>query len=97
MNIINYERRYSMKYDKNQINRLKRLQGQLNGILKMMEEDKDCKDVVTQLSASRSGIERLIGVIVSENLAQCVKDSVKNETDTDDLVKEAVNLLIKSR
>ncbi|UBH09692.1 metal-sensitive transcriptional regulator [Macrococcus armenti] len=86
-----------MKYDKNQINRLKRLQGQLNGILKMMEEDKDCKDVVTQLSASRSGIERLIGVIVSENLAQCVKDSVKNETDTDDLVKEAVNLLIKSR
>lgn len=97
MNIMNYERRYSMKYDKNQINRLKRLQGQLNGILKMMEEDKDCKDVVTQLSASRSGIERLIGVIVSENLAQCVKDSVKNETDTDDLVKEAVNLLIKSR
>ncbi|UBH14218.1 metal-sensitive transcriptional regulator [Macrococcus armenti] len=86
-----------MKYDKNQINRLKRLQGQLNGILKMMEEDKECKDVVTQLSASRSGIERLIGVIVSENLAQCVKDSVKNETDTDDLVKEAVNLLIKSR
>lgn len=86
-----------MKYDKNQINRLKRLQGQLNGILKMMEEDKDCKDVVTQLSASRSGIERLIGVIVSENLAQCVKDSVKNETDTDDFVKEAVNLLIKSR
>lgn len=97
MNIMNYERRYSMKYDKNQINRLKRLQGQLNGILKMMEEDKECKDVVTQLSASRSGIERLIGVIVSENLAQCVKDSVKNETDTDDLVKEAVNLLIKSR
>lgn len=97
MNIMNYERRYNMKYDKNQINRLKRLQGQLNGILKMMEEDKECKDVVTQLSASRSGIERLIGVIVSENLAQCVKDSVKNETDTDDLVKEAVNLLIKSR
>lgn len=86
-----------MKYDKNQINRLKRLQGQLNGVLKMMEENKDCKDVVTQLSASRSGIERLIGVIVSENLAECVKENVKSNTDTDDLVKEAVNLLIKSR
>lgn len=86
-----------MKYDKNQINRLKRLQGQLNGVLKMMEENKDCKDVVTQLSASRSGIERLIGVIVSENLAECVKENVKNNADTDNLVKEAVNLLIKSR
>lgn len=97
MNINKLERRAIMKYDKNQINRLKRLQGQLNGVLKMMEENKDCKDVVTQLSASRSGIERLIGVIVSENLAECVKENVKNNTDTDNLVKEAVNLLIKSR
>ena len=86
-----------MQYNTKQINRLKRLQGQLNGILKMMEEDKDCKDVVTQLSASRSGIEKLIGVIVSENLAECVKENVKNNEDTDELVKEAVNLLIKSR
>ncbi|RXK18434.1 metal-sensitive transcriptional regulator [Macrococcus sp. DPC7161] len=86
-----------MQYTTKQINRLKRLQGQLNGILKMMEEDKDCKDVVTQLSASRSGIEKLIGVIVSENLAECVKENVKNNEDTDELVKEAVNLLIKSR
>ncbi len=97
MDINKLERRAIMKYDKNQINRLKRLQGQLNGVLKMMEENKDCKDVVTQLSASRSGIERLIGVIVSENLAECVKENVKNNTDTDNLVKEAVNLLIKSR
>ncbi|ARQ03734.1 Copper-sensing transcriptional repressor CsoR [Macrococcoides caseolyticum] len=97
MDINKLERRTIMKYDKNQINRLKRLQGQLNGVLKMMEENKDCKDVVTQLSASRSGIERLIGVIVSENLAECVKENVKNNTDTDNLVKEAVNLLIKSR
>lgn len=97
MDINKLERRIIMKYDKNQINRLKRLQGQLNGVLKMMEENKDCKDVVTQLSASRSGIERLIGVIVSENLAECVKENVKNNTDTDNFVKEAVNLLIKSR
>jgi DNA-binding FrmR family transcriptional regulator len=84
-------------YDKTTINRIKRLQGQLNGILKMMEDDKDCRDVITQLSASRSSIERLIGVIVSENLAECVRENVKNNESTDELVKDAVNLLIKSR
>ncbi len=86
-----------MVYDKTTINRIKRLQGQLNGILKMMEDDKDCRDVITQLSASRSSIERLIGVIVSENLAECVRENVKNNESTDELVKDAVNLLIKSR
>ncbi|MCE4956574.1 metal-sensitive transcriptional regulator [Macrococcoides caseolyticum] len=86
-----------MEYDKSAMNRLKRIQGQLNGVIKMMEEGKDCREVVTQLSASRSGIERLIGVIVSENLTECVKESVKNNEDTDELVKQAVDLLIKSR
>lgn len=86
-----------MEYDKSAMNRLKRIQGQLNGVIKMMEEEKDCRDVVMQLSASRSGIERLIGVIVSENLTECVKESVKKNEDTDELVKQAVDLLIKSR
>ncbi len=34
-----------MNYDKKMINRINRIQGQLNGIIKMMEEGKDCKDV----------------------------------------------------
>ncbi|MBU5849043.1 persulfide-sensing transcriptional repressor CstR, partial [Vibrio cholerae O1] len=41
-----------MNYDKKMINRINRIQGQLNGIIKMMEEGKDCKDVITQISAS---------------------------------------------
>lgn len=35
------------------INRINRVQGQLNGVIKMMEEGKHCKDVITQLSASK--------------------------------------------
>src|SRR5699024_1112196 len=52
----------TMKYDQKVMNRLKRIEGQIKGIIKMMEEDKDCKEVVTQLSASRSAIDRAIGV-----------------------------------
>ena len=42
------------------INRINRIQGQLNGIIKMMEEGKDCKDVITQISASKSSLQRLM-------------------------------------
>ncbi|PEX82414.1 metal-sensitive transcriptional regulator, partial [Bacillus cereus] len=63
-----------MEYKKNTKNRLKRIEGQIRGVLRMMEEDKDCKDIVTQLSASRSAIDRTIGLIVAENLEQCLRD-----------------------
>jgi DNA-binding FrmR family transcriptional regulator len=86
-----------MEYDKSVINRLKRIEGQIKGVLGMMEQGKDCREIVTQLSATRSAIDRTMGVIVSANLEQCVLENVENGEGTDHLVKEAVNLLIKSR
>lgn len=87
-----------MEYGANVTNRLKRVQGQINGILKMMEEGKGCKDVITQLSASRTAIDRTIGVIVSENLVECIRQmDVDNDEMHEEVVKEAVDLLVKSR
>lgn len=86
-----------MKYDDQMKHRVKRIEGQIRGILRMMEEDKDCKDVITQLSAVRSAVDRTIGVVVSSNLVECVLDAEKNGQKTDELIQEAVNLLVKSR
>ena len=87
-----------MDYNDQMKNRVKRIEGQLRGILKMMEEDKDCKEVITQLSATRSAIDRTIGVIVSSNLVECVqKASEPGQKSMEELVQEAVNLLVKSR
>lgn len=86
-----------MEYNDQMKNRVKRMEGQLRGILKMMEENKDCKEVITQLSAVRSAVDRTIGVIVSSNLVECVQDAEVNGEKTDELIKEAVNLLVKSR
>ncbi|MCU6711529.1 metal-sensitive transcriptional regulator [Paenibacillus sp. J5C_2022] len=86
-----------MEYNDQLKNRVKRMEGQLRGILKMMEENQDCKKVITQLSAVRSAIDRTIGVIVSSNLVECVQAVEKNGEKTDELIKEAVNLLVKSR
>ncbi|TCN19899.1 metal-sensitive transcriptional regulator [Mesobacillus foraminis] len=87
-----------MDYNGQMKNRVKRIEGQLRGILRMMEEGKECKDVITQLSAARSAIDRSIGLVVSSNLVECVRNTeAQGEQQTDELVKEAVNLLIKSR
>lgn len=86
-----------MNYDKKMINRINRIQGQLNGIIKMMEEGKDCKDVITQISASKSSLQRLMGIIISENLIECVKVATDDEESSQELINEAVNLLVKSK
>ncbi|ADC36259.1 hypothetical protein SIAG_01554 [Staphylococcus aureus subsp. aureus EMRSA16] len=87
----------NMTYDKKMINRINRIQGQLNGVVKMMEEEKDCKDIITQLSASKGSIQRLMGIIISENLIECVKTAEENNESSQELINEAVNLLVKSK
>ena len=85
-----------MKYDVKTANRIKRIEGQLRGILRMMEEEKDCKEVITQLSAVRSGVDRTIGVIVSNNLMVCIQNA-DTDDEMNDTIQEAISLVVKSR
>ncbi|EJL29537.1 metal-sensitive transcriptional regulator [Brevibacillus sp. BC25] len=77
--------------------RLRRIQGQVGGVLKMMDEQKNCKDVVAQLSAVRNASDKAIAQIVAENLQRCLLEEQVAGGDTSKLVKEAVELLVKSR
>ncbi len=87
-----------MEYNQEMKNRLKRIEGQIRGVLRMLEEEKDCKDVITQLSASRTAIDRTMGLIVGTNLEQCLREQMaKGDQGNPDLVKEAVQMLVKSR
>ena len=86
-----------MAYNAKTANRVKRMEGQLRGILRMMEEGKDCKDVITQLSAVRSAVDRTIGVIVSENLLDCVTTAKGNSEKLNTAIQEAMDLIVKSR
>ncbi|MED1780988.1 metal-sensitive transcriptional regulator [Brevibacillus fortis] len=77
--------------------RLRRIEGQVRGVLKMMDEQKNCKDVVAQLSAVRNASDKAIAQIVAENLQRCLLEEQATGGDTSKLVKEAVELLVKSR
>ncbi|MFC4387088.1 metal-sensitive transcriptional regulator [Gracilibacillus marinus] len=86
-----------MEYDQKIKNRMKRIEGQVRGLIKMMDEGKDCRDVVTQMSAVRSAMDRTAALIVSTNLERCIREEKNTGESSEDLIKEAVNLLVKSR
>jgi DNA-binding FrmR family transcriptional regulator len=86
-----------MNYDASLKNRLKRAEGQLRGILKMIEEERECREIITQLSAVRSAIDKSMAYIVATNLEKCIVDSQNAGSDSSEIVKEAIELLMKSR
>lgn len=53
------------------INRLRRAQGQIGGVIRLIEEGRDCKDVVTQLAAANRALDRAGFAIVSSGLREC--------------------------
>ncbi len=56
------------------INRLKRAQGQLAGVLRMLEEGRQCEDIVTQLAAVSRALDRAGFAIVASGMRQCLLD-----------------------
>jgi len=54
------------------INRLRRAQGQIGGVVRLIEEGRDCKDVVTQLAAVNRALDRAGFAIVCSGLRQCL-------------------------
>lgn len=56
------------------INRLKRAQGQLGGVIRLLEEGADCQAVVTQLAATSRALDRAGFAILSSGLQQCVSE-----------------------
>ena len=54
------------------VNRIKRAQGQLAGVLRLLEEGRDCEDVVTQLAAVSKALDRAGFAIVASGLQQCL-------------------------
>lgn len=54
------------------LNRLRRARGQLNAVIDMVEQEKSCKEIVTQLAAVSKALDRAGFKIISENIHECV-------------------------
>jgi len=65
------------------IKRLRRAQGQIGGVIKMIEEGRDCADVVTQLAAASRALDRAGFKIIATGLRQCALNGGDGAADAD--------------
>lgn len=61
------------------INRLKRAQGQLGAVIRMIEEGKDCAEIITQLSAASKAVDRAGFSIIATGLQSCMRAEANGE------------------
>ncbi len=62
------------------LNRLRRAQGQLGGVITMIEQGRDCKDVVTQLAAASRALDRAGFKIVASGMRQCLTGETPDDS-----------------
>ena len=69
--------------------RLKRIEGQVRGLARMLNEERYCIDIVTQIAAARAALRRLEEEILRDHVAHCVQDAIKSGDKADQRKKIA--------
>jgi DNA-binding FrmR family transcriptional regulator len=67
-----------MTYDctKNIVNRLKRIEGQVKGLIRMSEEGRPCEDILLQIKAVQSALKKVGSILVSEHIDHCIREAM---------------------
>lgn len=74
------------------VNRIKRAQGQLAGVVRMLEEGRECEDVVMQLAAASKALDKAGFAIVASGLQQCIADGGTDTLDAKKMEKLFLSL-----
>jgi DNA-binding FrmR family transcriptional regulator len=76
----------------NLVNRLKRIEGQVRGVERMVEDDRYCIDILTQLQAARAALAKVENEILKDHLDHCIEDALTGG-DVGDQRKKAAELI----
>ena len=80
---------------KNLTNRLNRIEGQIRGIKQMINDDRYCEDILTQLSAINKAVESLENTILESHIRNCVNRELKNGNE--EIINEVMELFKRLR
>ena len=78
--------------------RLNRIEGQVRGLSRMVEEDRYCIDIVTQISAVRAALRRAEEEILRDHVSHCVEHAIAsgNKTEQRKKISEIIDVLGRS-
>ena len=77
------------------LNRLRRIEGQIRGLQRMVEQDQYCIDVLTQVSAATKALQSFALALLEEHMATCVVDAAADGSDARVKVKEAADAIAR--
>ena len=78
------------------LKRLRRIEGQIRGLQRMVEQEKYCIEVLTQISAATKALEAVALALLDEHLSHCVTDAIHTGGDTAaDKLKEASDAIAR--
>lgn len=83
----------SEKEYKDLINRLSRIEGQIRGIKRMLDEDYYCPDIITQVAAANAALNSFNKVLLANHIKTCVADDIR--AGKDETIDELLNTLQK--
>lgn len=75
------------------LHRLNRVEGQIRGIIRMVEEGKDCEDVLTQVAAARSAMNRIGIQIITRRMQECFKENPP--ASPQEAIEEAIDIFLR--
>lgn len=75
------------------ISRLRKIEGQIKGIQNMIEEDKSCNDVLIQISAVRSAINKVGGLVLEGYINECAHNSLEKKEKEE--IKNLIDTIVK--
>ena len=78
-----------------QLSALKRVEGQIRGVIKMIDEGKYCIDVLNQIKAAKAALVKIESNVLKKHVESCVKESFKNKKALDSKVEELLKLINK--
>ncbi|WP_329111065.1 metal-sensitive transcriptional regulator [Micromonospora sp. NBC_01699] len=77
------------------LGRLRRIEGQVRGLHRMVEEDTYCIDVLTQISAATKALQAVAVNLLEGHIAHCVMEAARDGSDPSAKVKEASNAIAR--
>ena len=69
-------------------NRLKRIEGQVRGVQRMVDEEAYCVDVLTQIASVVSALEKVGTILLKDHVEHCVRESIENGEDAEEKIEE---------
>jgi DNA-binding FrmR family transcriptional regulator len=69
-------------------NRLRRIEGQVRGVQRMVDEEVYCIDVLTQIASVVSALEKVGAILLKDHVEHCVRESVEHGEKTDEKIEE---------